>query len=98
MKNYYSDYIRHCLRFYVRHPLPATFRSDVDRQNWMACHLCIQSLNKDQQETIREIYGTGDTIADNIYHRSQNTGTQQDSIWKLVHDIERQIAQRRGLV
>ena len=40
----------------------------------------------------------GDTIPDNIYNLSVSLEIKQDILWKLVNELERKVAKRRGLV
>lgn len=103
MKPYYSEFVRHCLRYYIKtqdeghggHPV---FSSEADKANWVACYQALKYYTKDQLEIIYEIYRPGDTIADKIYQLSQTKGVQQDTMWNLIRDVERKIAKRRGLI
>ena len=38
------------------------------------------------------------TIPDNIYNLSVSLEIKQDILWKLVNELERKVAKRRGLV
>ena len=103
MKPYYSEFVRHCLRFYVKtldegrggHPI---FRNEVERENWSACYNVLNNLSERDQDTVSYLYRPGDTIADKIYELSKSKGIQQDTIWSLVNRVERAVAKRRGLV
>lgn len=97
MKTFYSEYVQHCMRFYARHPHP-TFRSDADKQNWKACDSAVKHFNESEQEMIMTIYREGNTMPDNIYNLSVDLGVKQDIIWKLVNELERKVAKRRGLL
>ena len=103
MKPYYSEYVRHCLRFYIMtldegkggHPV---FKSDVDKANWSACYHVLKDYSQSNLDTIAEIYRPGDTIADKIYQMAKARGVHQDTIWNLINTTERKIAKKRGLV
>ena len=97
MKTFYSEYVQHCMRFYARHPHP-TFRSDADKQNWKACDSAVKNFSKSEQEMIMTVYREGDTIPDNIYNLALDLGIKQDIIWKLINELERKGAKRRGLL
>ncbi len=97
MKTFYSEYIQHCMRFYARHPHP-TYRSDTDKQNWLACDSAIKGFGDEEREMLLTIYREGDTVPDNIYNLSRALNIKQDLIWKLVNELERKIARRRGLL
>ena len=103
MKPYYSEYVRHCLRFYIMtldegkggHPI---FKSDADRKNWIACYLALKDYAQRDFEIIAEIYRPGDTIADKIYQLAKTNGVSQDRYWSLINSTERKIAKKRGLL
>ena len=97
MRTFYSEYIQHCARFYARHPNP-TFRSDVDKWNWIACDRALKGFEQREREIILFVYREGDTIADNIYQVSKRLDIHQDAIWKLIAKFERTVAKRRGLL
>ena len=101
MKRYYADYVRHCLRFYAMTLDVGTsprFNTEVDKNNWVACHAVVKNLDHKTIEIVREIYGPGDTIPDKIYHLSKTLGLTQDYIWNIVNTLERNVAKKRGLL
>jgi hypothetical protein len=103
LKPYYSEFVRHCLRFYIKtldegkggHPI---FRSDAERENWRACNDAMENLSERDMGIVSDLYRPGDTIADKIYELSKSKGIPQDTIWSLVNRVERAVAKRRGLV
>lgn len=94
---FYSDYVNHCMRFYARHEKPK-FHSAADKNNWTACDNALKGFSDTDRNTLLTIYRDGDTLADNIYQLAKAQGVSQDSIWKLVNELERKIAKRRGLL
>lgn len=94
---FYSEYVNHCLRFYARHPKPQ-FHSAADKNNWLACEKALESFTNSEREMLLTIYREGDTIADNVYQMAKTKGIKQDSVWKLVNELERKVAKRRGLL
>ena len=97
-RNHYSDYVRHALRFYTRNAAINRFRSEADENNWYACDMVITNLPHPWREIITDIYSGYDTIADNVYTASQEYTIDQNLIWDMVRAIEREIAQKRGLI
>lgn len=103
MRPYYTEFVRHCLRYYVKtldegkggHPI---FNSEAERENWRACHNVLQNLSERDMDIISHLYRPGDTIPDKIYELSKSMGILQDTIWSLVNRVERGIAKMRGLV
>jgi hypothetical protein len=96
-RTFYSEYVNHCIRFYARHREP-TFHTDVDKRNWVACDNAFKSFSLSDRETLLNIYRDGDTVPDNIYKVSRLRKIPQDSIWKLVNELERKVAKQRGLL
>lgn len=103
MKPYYSEYVRHCLRYYIMtldegkggHPI---FRTEVDKANWSACYNVLKDYSDRDMEIIAYIYRPGDTIADKIYLLAKSKGVHQDTFWSLINNTERKIAKKRGLL
>lgn len=103
MKPYYSEYVRHCLRYYIMtldegkggHPI---FKTEVDKANWSACHNVLKDYSDIEMKIIAYIYRPGDTIADKIYLLSKIKQVTQDRIWGLVNTTERKIAKKRDLI
>jgi hypothetical protein len=103
LKPYYSEFVRHCLRYYIKtldegkggHPV---FRSEADRANWSACYHVLKDCSERDLDMIAEIYRPGDTIPDKIYQMAKSYGIHQDSIWSLINGIERRVAKKRGLL
>lgn len=96
-RTFYSEYVNHCLRFYARHENPK-FRSDTDKHNWKACDNALKSFSDNDREMLLYIYREGDTVPDNIYQLAKERNVSQDSLWKLVNEIERKVAKKRGLL
>ena len=93
----YSEYVRHCLRFYARYKKPK-FDSYADMLNWRACDYALKSFSDSERDNLLYIYREGDTVPDNIYQLAKSRGVSQDGIWKLVNDLERKVAKQRGLL
>ena len=97
MRTFYSDYVQHCMRFYARHPRPQ-FKSDADKHNWNACESAIKTFADNERDILMAVYREGDTIPDNVYTASIYYNINQDIIWKLIKELERKVAKRRGLL
>lgn len=97
MRTFYSEYVQHCMRFYVRHPSPK-FRSDADKQNWKACESALDGFTDKEQALLIAVYTENDTIPDNVYKVSTEYNVKQDTLWKLINELERRVAKRRNLI
>lgn len=95
---FYSDYVRHALRFYSRNLTRVVFKSEVDRNNWNACESVIREHSVKERDILVMVYGGFDTLSDNVYETAKKYGINQNIIWDLMKDVERDIAKRRGLI
>lgn len=95
---FYSEYVRHCLRFYTRNRTLPTFKSEADKNNWYACATVLKGCTDRDRDIIFEVYSGFDTLADNVYVVSKKYDIEQAIIWDLMKAIERKIAKRRGLM
>lgn len=94
---FYSQYVNHCLRFYARYQKPK-FHSEADKHNWTACKDALKDFSEQDREMLLRIYRDGDTVADNVYQMSKDKDISQDTLWKLINELEYKIAKRRGLL
>lgn len=97
MRTFYSEYVQHCIKFYARHPSPK-FRSDADKQNWKACESALVGFTDTEKELLIAVYIENDTIPDNVYKVSTENNVKQDTLWKLINELERRVAKRRNLI
>ena len=96
-RTFYSEYVNHCLRFYARYPNPV-FRSEAEECNWIACRNALRDFSNENREILLSIYSDGDTVPDNVYRISKEKKIKQDSIWKLINELERKVAKSRSLI
>lgn len=95
---FYSEYARHCLRFYTRNLTTSTFNTTVDEDNWYACRRAIARFTEDEKNIIVRVYALYDTIPDNVYEVSNLYQIDQNIIWDLLKRVERTVAKERGLI
>lgn len=93
----YTDYIRHTLRFYSRYLNKPSFKSNVDRDNWCACHNVIETYSRRDKDILTYVYGSFDTIGDNVYEMANKYHINQNTIWDMMKEFERKVAIERGL-
>ena len=97
-KHYYSEYVRHCMRFYSRNIDKPRFNTDVDKNNWYACHKAIERYSDRDKDILIRVYGMYDTLADNVYEVAKLYDTDQNIIWDMLKEFERVVARKRGLI
>lgn len=95
---FYSEYVRHALRFYTRNLSQPRFKSDVDKNNWFACSSVLKNYSDTDHDILVAVYGGYDTLSDNVYEIAKKYGINQAVIWDTMKDVERKIARRRGLI
>lgn len=96
MRSYYSAYVRHCIRYYVRYPEP-DFRSEAERLDWMACDNVFSDMGS-AEAIVREIYLAGkDELPEKIKEIAARENVPRTQLWKLVNEVEEEVAKNRGL-
>lgn len=101
MRPHYTEYVRHCLRFYVTTMDIGTtprFDNEVEKNNWAACYHATKNMSPKNLEIIKEIYSPGDTIPDKIYHLSKQMKVPQGEISVMLGKLEKDVAKKRGLI
>jgi hypothetical protein len=98
IKKHYSDYVRHALRYYTRNLENPVFKCLVSQQNWLVCHSVINRYFSEHKEVLIAVYQPFDTMGDNVYQASKKHNIPQDNIWSMMADLEKLIAQERGLI
>lgn len=93
----YTDYIKHAMRFYSRYPNRQHFKNKVDESNWKACHEVIQTYSDRDRDILVYVYGSYDTIGDNVYTMSEKYQIDQTIIWDMMREFEQKVAIERGL-
>ena len=97
-KPYYTEYVRHCMRFFARNINKPRFSTEVDKNNWYACRSAMERYSDRDQDILLRVYGMYDTLADNVYEVAKLYNIDQNIIWDLIKDFERIVAKKRGLI
>ena len=97
-KPFYTDYVRHALRYYSRNITQPRFKKGVDKENWIACHDVISNYSDRDKDILVYVYGSYDTLTDNVYVMSKKHRIHQNVIWDMMKEFEREIAEKRGLL
>lgn len=98
-RTYYTEYVRHALRFYTRNCVSQPkFNTEVDKNNWLSCYSVFKKCSDKDVEILTSVYSGYDTLPDEVYNASKKYHIEQNYIWDLMKDVERKIAHRRGLI
>ena len=95
---FYSEYVRHCMRYYARNTAKPRFNTEVDKNNWHACHRAIEPYSERDKDILIRVYGLFDTLADNVYETAKFYDIDQNIIWDMMKEFERSVARKRGLI
>ena len=95
---FYTEYVRHMLRFYTRNLSLTDFKSEVDRTNWYACHDVLKIYSSRDTAILIYVYSSFDTLPDNVYNISNAHNIHQNIVWDMMKELERKLAIRRGLL
>ena len=103
MKPNYSETVKRWLRHYAiaQDEAPGflpRFKSEEERENWSACHEVLKDYSTKDVDIIVHLYLPGDTMPDKIYWMAKRMRVPQNTLWNLIRDTERKIAQKRGLL
>ena len=96
-KTFYSEYVGHCMRFYARHTLLEK-KSEADELNWKACHDALQMFSDEDQQMLVELYEQHTPMKDTVNELAVKYCIREKTLWKMVKDLERRIAKKRGLI
>ena len=96
-KQCYTEYAKHCMRFYSRYTSVSSFKNKVDKANWYACHNVLKSYSERDKDILVYVYGAFDTVADNVYTIANKYHIHQNIIWDMMKEFERKVAIERGL-
>lgn len=97
-KKFYSDYVRHALRWYARNLESPIFNCIAAQKNWDACHTILNEHFPRYKDVLISVYRAFDTMGDNVYETAKKYNMSQDRIWTMMEDLEKRVAQARGLI
>ena len=86
------------MRYYARNTIKPRFNTEVDKNNWHACHRAIENYSDRDKDILIRVYGLHDTLADNVYEVAKAYAIDQNIIWDKLKDFERSVAKKRGLL
>lgn len=98
MRKYYSDYIRHCTRFYFYiEKSPSEIKDKVSYNNYVAVSNILSDYPTATVNMLRTLY-LADSMVQAVNEYSDLTKMPTQQIWHTVQNYEKQVAIERGLV
>lgn len=101
MRPCYADYVKHSLRFFLRHrndtptPIP---QAEAYKANWHACAEAFGTLSPYDQSMIETVYTAGESLTASVTAYADDHGVSVDYVWGKINKLERCIAKLRGLI
>lgn len=97
MSTFYSECVRHYMRFYARHPCPE-FRSNIDKQNWLICKNVFREFSDEDKDILLTVYREKEPLSRNVHNISKDKCIKPDKIWGLIQELEYMVAKRMKLL
>ena len=97
MKRFYSDYVRHCIRFYIKYP-NCIHMDSTNIDNWTACDKAFSAFSENDKSLFRDIYTDGKNTEYIMLKYSKDNGIALEDLQKKCSTLERMIARIRGLI
>lgn len=103
MRPHYAEYIKHALRFYSKSRMNASskqprFKTEADKKNWVACQAALNDFSEQEREMFLSIYAEIVPFPEAIASNAKSYHLEQNRVWNLVNDLEKKVAERRGLI
>ena len=98
MRKYYSDYVKHCTRFYFKtEAMPSPINSKVDYNNYVSVSNVLDKYDKSTISMLRTIYAY-EIFPKGVDEYSAKNGIDRDTIWNIIQKYEQDVARERGLL
>lgn len=102
MRPPYAEYVKFAMRSYLAREMNGCPESEIGvvalEKNWLACNSAFQSFNEDERLILKEVYGSYDTMPDNVYQAAKRRNVPQNDVWQTINRFESEFARLRGLI
>lgn len=98
MRNYYSDYVGHMMRQYIKlRENPAEELSETTTINMDICETALKRLPDIERRLLESVYSSGKNLKEGIAVTVEETGLRERTLWAIVKNFEKEVADERGL-
>ena len=99
MRAYYANYISHMMRQYLklRDVAEDEIKGDVSKLNVHTCRKYFESLPKTEREILSEVYSFF-LVEQGVDAVAKNRELDKITVWSMVNQFEKKLAEKRGLV
>jgi hypothetical protein len=85
------------MSLYTRFENPGSL-GEIDKINWLACDNALKTFDYPNRELLMSLYRGESTLSDNVCQMSRCKHIKRKTIWDLIIELEKRIAQKRGLI
>ena len=98
MRKYYSDFVRHCTRFYFsRDLLPNPVTENVNYNNYVAVSNVLDRYQTEVFNMLRFVY-TSESMPSAVNQYAKDNGCRTEEVWYNIQRYEKEVATERGLI
>lgn len=102
-KEHYTDYVKHALRYYIRTTQKNSverpcFRTEADHRNWVAVEAALNDYTSFERRMFYTLYSSKEALPYAVNQYAMRYSMDIDRIWRMITEIERNVAKRRGLI
>jgi len=98
MRNYYSDYVGHMMRQYLRlNDSSDSELSETTQINIDICDTALKRLPETERELLLAVYSNGTNLREGVNISAESKGIREKTVWAMVKNFEKEIATERGL-
>lgn len=94
----YSEYVKHCLRYYVKFRDKTVSKSKADSLNWLAVDKVFQELSARDKEIVLTVYDRKENMRELVEDLAIQYRVDEYVIWGVITGVERKVAIARGLI
>lgn len=98
MRNYYSDYVGHMMRQYLK--LKDEQSEEINETtsiNIRVCAECLQKMPETERAILLSVYSTT-PLKEGVLLASEKQNIREISVWAIVKNFEKEAAIERGLI
>lgn len=98
-KPYYTEYVNHMLRFFVRNMERTEFKNDVDERNWLACYDVMASMPDDDYELVVAVFKDRyETMLDAVVGAANKFDIPVAKVWAVLNATSTKVARAAKLI
>lgn len=98
MRKFYSEYVKHCARFFFTRDFPpSSVENRVDYNNYVSVSNVLSRYDARFVNIVRLAY-TSPTIQEAVNEYSVKNNCTREELWYIIQKFEKEVAIERGLL